>query len=551
MICPKCGKPVDDKLNVCPSCGTPINVPQKKKSKAPLIIGIILGVCAILVILLVLIILIVVLGVAVLPGLLSDPKQTFAKNVVEITQDSCDEIRDIGSTPVEKLVHFGMDDTADSHTTENVTSIQTDALGTDSGYELVQTFNYDKSGGDTSYILSASANDEQIGSSGIYFNGNEFVYVPYNPMMQSVRYEINGSDASGLKDYSAIDRYVLMMMDMSSEEKVDWEKELDDFVENALADVEKEDFEKSKELYTVFGEEEECDVISVTLNGQEAVDLLEGLNKLFSKGMGNDETDLLGDVYYVDSSDLDHNQIIMTTYSLKKEPVAFRIEASDAYQSVYIDLSCYEDGNEKQTILDFKSSIGQSIYYEDSICSNGLGYYNVVTEVDTGDMFFRIDENGTISGEDRDLSGTFTYIPGNETQGVELKEDKITGSLSQNIKGGSGNYYTKVETEEGYIVLDTKVTRGSLNSDNLEPPTNEEFGTMDCGSDLEMLKSTLNFSDEDSDGGKNYTNNMTLGRIFKVFSLLANEQSYGDDSYDDYEDYEDYEEYEEYEDYEE
>ena len=503
--------------------------PKKKKKKTGAVIGIIFGILAVVAVLFIVIVIGVVLAL-VLPGKLKNPKKLFAENVVGVSKNFCEEVTDFGAKPVEEIFHVGLDDTKDSHTTTKVTTIETDAMGEDQEYEFVQTFSYDANSGDSAYTVSVNTGDYSMGTGGIYYNGNEFIYAPIDASNPMVRYELDSSSAKSLGEYEAIDRYTLMILDMSSENEVDWDKELADFLENALADVDKKEFVKAKGDYDVFGKTKQCDTVSVSLTGEQAANFLEGMGNLLSDGMGADEEadikDSFTDLYSKNGDVFDNLDMTVTTYSIKKKPVGVKISLTNGSDSYDIDLSSYKNGNEKQVILSIPSDDGNGIYYEDGVYSIALGFYSIKTQVEYGDKSFVINETGTISGDDYNLSGSYTLVTGNNTGGVHLAEDEITGDISQSIKGGKGQYTTTTYAEEGNVTITTEYSRESLKSDKLKAPDFLAESGIDCGTDLDMLKETLNvefLGDKlnSGEGTSGIGSSNSLVRLYYALSLLT------------------------------
>ena len=525
---PMQGRPPQVPPGYNPAMGAPVP-PKKKKKKAGAVIGIIFGILAAVAVLFIVIVIVVVLAL-VLPGKLKNPKKLFAENIVGVSKSFCEEVSDFGAKPVEDIIHIGLDDTKDSHTTTKVTTIEADAMGQDQEYEFVQTFSYDANSGNSAYTVSVNTGDYSMGTGGIYYNGNEFIYAPIDASKPMVRYELDSSTAKSLGAYEAIDRYTLMILDMSSEKEVDWDKELTDFLENSLADVEKDQFVKSKGDYNVFGKTKQCDTVSVSLSGKQAADFIEGMGNLLSDGMGAEEDSSIKDAFtnlYDENGDVfDSLDMTVTTYSLKKKPVGVKIALSNGADSYDIDLSSYKDGEEKQVILNIPSEDGNGIYYEDGIYSIALGFYTVKTEVDYGEMTFIINESGTISGDDYNLSGTYTVVPGDNTGGVKLAEDSITGDISQSIKGGKGKYVTTTYAEEGSFTITTEYNRESLKSDKLKAPDFLKESGIDCGTNLDMLKETLDvelLGDRlnAGEGSSSIGSSNSLVRMYYALSLLT------------------------------
>lgn len=496
----------------------------QKKKKSGLIIGIGAAVAVLAV---------VVAGaffaIKFLPGLFKDPKTQFAENVVLVTKNFSDEFTDFGAKPVEAMIHIGMDDAKDSHTTTKVTTIESDAKGDDQNYDLIQTYSYDSGSGDSAYMISVSSEDTSLGSGGIYFNGNEFIYSPINTTSPMVRYELDDSSAKSLSAYQAMDRYTLMLTGKNSDNEIDWDNQLKDFLEGTLKDIDKKEFIKSKEDYTVFGKTQQCDTVSVTVSDEAARDLFKGIAKIITVGISNNVDIDLEEMFKENDANQYLNEsfdITVTTYSYKGKPVGVVISYKKDNEVYKINLSGYSDGTEKQTILDVPSEEGKGLYYEDGIYSLGSDKYQVLTKMNLADYALTIDESGTIKGANRNLSGSFTFMAGDNAEKMHLEEDSITGSISQEISGDTGKYVTETQAKEGHFVITTTYDRGKLQSDKINAPEFLPESGIDCGKDLDMLKENLNNKmlsslDEADPTLADMGNRNTLVRMAYVLSLLV------------------------------
>ena len=458
-----------------------------------------------------------------LPGFFKDPKTLFAENLVSVTRNFSEEFKDFGTKPVEAMVHLGIDDAKDSHTTTKITTVESSTSKNDQEYALEQTYSYDSGSGDSSYILSVNMGDSSLGTGGVYYNGNEFIFAPASTTSPMVRYEMDESVAKSLGAYQTIDRYTLMLKGMSSENTVDWDKQLADFLEGPLEGIDKEEFEKSKEDYTVFGKTCECDAVSITVTGQEAADLFEGMTKLITVGISNgydyDTKEIFGE-----SKEDDSFSLKATTYSYKNSPVGVVISISKDTESQSINLSGYSSGNEKQVILDVPSDKGKAFYYEDGVYSIDSGY-RVLNKIDFGELSIVVDETGTINGQDRDLNGSLTINAGDKAEKIHLKENSFTGSISQKISDGKGQLVTEIKTKEGHAKITTSYERGKLQEDKLKAPVFLPESGIDCGRDLDVLKENIHskmLGDKGNDSGfVSMGNRNSLVRLGYIISLIV------------------------------
>ncbi|MCR4684089.1 MAG: zinc-ribbon domain-containing protein [Lachnospiraceae bacterium] len=454
----------------------------RKKSPAGLILGIVGGCVAIVA-------LAIILAVS---GIFKDTKTLYAEQVVGFSENISNELPEIGMGPIRAFLHLDKDDADDSHTTTRTTTIESEMLG-DQTFEMVQSYSYDKSSGDTAYDITVNAGDSPLGTGTIYFNDSEFLYVPMNTSSPMVRYEMDSDTVNSLEEYAAVDRYALMLSGDTTG-GTDWNQAKKDFLEDTLAAFDKKDFVKGKEAFTIFGREEQCSTISLQVSGDQAEDLLNAVNKLIVNDIvsmdeeDENKTNLFGSING-SKSDEELESVILTTFVYKKTPVAMRIEAStDADDYVY-EMSCYQDGVERQMIFNTRSGSGKNdAELEDSVISMGGSNYLLTTKADYGSFTIFVEEEGTIKGDNRNLSGTFEIAPGKGSKvvGVSLG-DSITGTLSETFKDGDGEYYTEYESDQGIVGLRTVVERGALNKDKITPPAFIDESGTDCGDDHEEL----------------------------------------------------------------
>lgn len=461
--------------------------PPKKKSKTGLIIGLSVGGGALLLLL---------LGIFVLPNLFKDVKRTYAENVVGMAENISDEVSDFGSDAAEAILHLSKDQTKDSHTTFRTTSIESDAMG-DQEFELQQIYSYDASSGDASYEFSVSTGDTPMGTTGIYFQGDEFIYSPMDPSAPMVRYEMDPLLTKALKGYDAVDKYALMLLDEETFDNADWKAATDDFYETALADLDKERFVKDKEVLTILGKEQKCDTISLTVDGAEAENLLKAFMDLLKLEASTEETEKqfenYGDIVSHAFEKSEEDEVTLTTFSYKKKPVALRLSGASNGRNTEVIISSYRDGDEKQFLITAtpESEEENGFTFENSIISSG-GKDTVTTYLDLGDGSVLIEEKGKVNGDDKDLTGTVTITPGSVASGsVPLKDDVIEGTISRKVKGGSGENVTEFETDEGNIRIVTTISKEKLDEEHLNPPMFLEESGTDCEDDLMELTETL------------------------------------------------------------
>ncbi len=464
-------------------------LPPKKKSRTGLIVGLSVGGGALLLLL---------LGIFVLPNLFKDVKRSYAENVVGMAENISDEVSDFGSSTVNAILHLSKDETKDSHTTFRTTTIETNATG-DQSLELQQIYSYDASSGDASYEISIKSEDTTLGSTGMYFHGDEFIYSPLDPSNPMVRYEMDPLLTKALKGYDVVDKYALMLLDEETFENADWNAATDDFYETALADLDKERFVKDKEVLTILGNERKCDTISLTVDGAEAENLLEAFKDLLKLETTTEETEEqlenYGDIVSQALENSEEDEITLTTFSYKKKPVALRLSGTSNGQNAEVIISSYRDGDEKQFLITAvdESKEADNFTFEDSIITNG-GKTVVKTYADLGDGYFLIEETGKVNGDDRDLTGTITIAPGSSASGsipINIKEDVIEGNISRYLKNGSGENVTEFETEEGNVRIVTTISKENLDEDHLNPPMFLEESGTDCKDDLVQLTEVL------------------------------------------------------------
>ena len=476
-----------------PQTPPPQQKPPKKKKKG--VAGII-----ILIIVLVLLLFALLAGVVafiVFSGVLKSPKKVFAENVVSITENINGEIPSIGSIPLEAIFHLGVDDTQNSHTSTRTTEIVSEEMSAYNA-ELVQTYSYNKDNGDTAYDLTVNVNGSPMGSGSIYFTDDEFLYVPMSTDAPMVRYEMDSAAKENLKNLGAMERYSLMVMEKNRGSEINWKQETKDFSKNALADIPKNSFKKSNGTYMILGAEQKCKTVTVTASDEEAFGLIESLGELIYKGIETGDEEQYGafesvlSAYENNGGSLD---LTMTTYRYKKTPVAISMEVTLNDKIYNYEISYYKKGGEKQFIID-----GGDSYYEESVVSKGIGQTHMTNKIDFGSAYLTIEQDSTGIGNSKDLKGTFEIVPNlkSDEGGVaSLAGNTISGTIEETSILGNGLKTTTVSNEKGSISIITTLERSPLDTAQITPPTFLSESGIDCGTNLEDLKTTLKVFDKE------------------------------------------------------
>ena len=495
-----------------PQAQTTVQEPAaKKKSKA----GLFIALAAVFVALIV-----ITTVVVISSGVLKSPKKVFAESVVDISKNINGEIPQVGMTPLDALLHLGVDDTKDSHTTIATTRIESETM--DESYEIDQSYSYNAENGDTAYTFSFSAQDAELGTGGLYFEGNEFVFVPMNASSPKVRYELDNDMVKSYKGYGAIDRYGLMLTGNEAQ-KTDWNEALEDFTENAIDGIDKKEFKKSTGKYTILGAEKTCKTVSVSANNDQALKLLNGLDDLIYRGMGSEDEEngsgvfkKVTDRYEQEGGTMDVN---METYKYKKSPVAIILTVNLNGDDYYYDISFYEKKKEKQLIFDNVAPDGKKTTYEEIVMSTGVGKYKMISKCDFGDSFVNIEEEGHILSNTKEVNGAFEIIRGDDAN-LGSASDKvgntIKGSISEMMLVGNGTKTTTIENDKGSVTVVTDVSRGPLKTEKLTPPDFVSGTDTDCGDSLEMLTEKLGVSDSRT----NKQTTSSLVHLIQVYTLM-------------------------------
>ena len=458
--------------------------PKKKKGKAVIIVLIVL--------LLLFFFLLIVGAVAavIFSGVLKNPKKVFAEDVVQISKNINEEIPSMGMIPLEALLHLGIDDTTNSHTSTRTTEIMSDAAS-EYDLELVQSYSYNKDNGDTAYDLTVNVNGSPMGSSAIYFTDDEFLFVPMSPDSSMIRYQIDSDTKESLKNFGAVERYSLMVMEKERGSGINWNEEKSNFSKDILGEIPKKSFKKSSDTYIILGEEKKCKTVTVTASGEEAFDIIKGFGDLIYKGIESDEEKLSAfdnmlSSYDELSGDL---ELTMTTYRYKKTPVAVSMEVVSNGEVSNYDISYYKKGSEKQVIFESGDS-----YYEESVISKGIGQTHMTNIVDLGSAYITIDQDSTGIGNSKELKGTFEIVPDTDPDGESMATaagNSITGTIEETSILGDGVKTTTIESEKGTVSIVTTMERGNLDTSKITPPTFISESGVDC-SNLEDLKTVLN-----------------------------------------------------------
>ena len=496
--------------------GTAATPAPKKKKKSP-VAGIIIGVIAAAVVFAVLIV------VVVKSGILKSPKKAFAENTVGVFENINKELPNIGMSPAESILHLTVDDTKDSHTTTTTTSFYSDneEAAAYESLELVQSYSYDAESGNAAYDFSVTSGGSAAGTGAIYFDGNEFIFSPMGASSPMVRYTLDDDAVSNYKKLSAIDRYSLMIQGQSKENETDWNEALKNFTSYAVKDIDKKSFTKSKEDIQIFGKIVSSKVISVDVENDEAMNLINGVSDLVYSGVEDEEQrEKIGlfkdlcDNYEQNGGSL---HMTMKTYTYKNKPVIVRMEAELSGEPYIYEIGYYEKGKEKELNVSSTAN-GKTTKYEDSVISAGIGQYQYTTKYDDGDSSLLIEKKGYILGNSREVNGTIEYTSkdgiGDGT--IPMQNDAITGTINETILMGNGEMITTIENGPQSVTITTEVKRESLQSGKITPPMFLEESGVDCAT-LDELKQAVKIKEEESIPAVNNS----LTRLGQVYALMT------------------------------
>ena len=496
--------------------GTAATPAPKKKKKSP-VAGIIIGVIAAAVVFAVLIV------VVVKSGILKSPKKAFAENTVGVFENINKELPNIGMSPAESILHLTVDDTKDSHTTTTTTSFYSDneEAAAYESLELVQSYSYDAESGNAAYDFSVTSGGSAAGTGAIYFDGNEFIFSPMGASSPMVRYTLDDDAVSNYKKLSAIDRYALMIQGQSKENETDWNEALKNFTSYAVKDIDKKSFTKSKEDIQIFGKIVSSKVISVDVENDEAMNLINGVSDLVYSGVEDEEQrEKIGlfkdlcDNYEQNGGSL---HMTMKTYTYKNKPVIVRMEAELSGEPYIYEIGYYEKGKEKELNVSSTAN-GKTTKYEDSVISAGIGQYQYTTKYDDGDSSLLIEKKGYILGNSREVNGTIEYTSkdgiGDGT--IPMQNDTITGTINETILMGNGEMITTIENGPQSVTITTEVKRESLQSGKITPPMFLEESGVDCAT-LDELKQAVKIKEEESIPAVNNS----LTRLGQVYALMT------------------------------
>ena len=489
----------------------PVPQPQKK-SALGLVLGLVGGVIAIA----------ALVAVLIFTGVFKDNRTRFAEQIVGMSENITREVPEAGLGPIRALLHLDKDDTKDSHTTTRTTEIYSDMTG-DETYELIQSYSYDASSGDTAYDLTVNAGSTALGTGSIYFHGDEFLFAPMSASAGMIRYEMDKGSAKALKDYGAVDRYALMLLAAENGGQTDWDAAKETFLTETLAGFDKSEFKKDKEAFTILGKEEQCKTVSVKATGDKALQLLEGINELIiGEYVDPDEYEdkkeymnLFRKLYKETEEDPDELTIIVTTFAYKGTPAALRILAATPEDNYRYELSFYEKDVERQMTVRISSDFEDGDFtLEDTVIAQSGGSYVLTTQADYGDLAILLKQEGKIKGDDRDLSGSFEVTPGDRT-GISLG-DSVSGTMSEHMKNGSGEIETTIKSEQGSFTLHTAIEREKLQKEKITPPEFIEESGVDCV-DIDDLRDTVHMK-----GNLDYLKiDNSILRLANAFALMG------------------------------
>ena len=495
--------------------GTTDPTAPKKKKKSP-VVGIVIGIIAAAVVFVALIVVIVKSGV------LKSPKKTFAENTVGVFENINKELPNIGMSPAESILHLTVDDTKDSHTTTTTTSFYSDnaEAAAYENFELVQSYSYDADNGNAAYDFSVSSGGTVAGTGAIYFEGDQFIFSPMGESTPMVRYTLDDDAVENYKKLSAIDRYALMIQGNSKENETDWNEALKHFTEYAIKDIDKKSFAKSKEDIEILNKVVSSNVVSVDVENDDAMNLINGVSNLVYSNVENEEQKEKIGLFQDLCADYEQNggnlKLTMKTYSYKKKPVIVRMEAELSGKPYSYEIGYFEKGKEKE--LNVSSTVdGKNTRYEDSVISAGLGQYQYTTEYDDGDNTLLIEKKGYMLGNNREVNGTIVFTPKNGIGDgtISMQEESVTGTINETILMGNGSATTTINNGSQSLTITTEVKREKLQSGKINPPVFSEEAGLDCTS-LDELKEAVKINGEDSIPSVNNS----LIRLGQVYVLM-------------------------------
>ena len=187
--------------------------------------------------------------------------------------------------------------------------------------------------------------------------------------------------------------------------------------------------------------------------------------------------------------------LTMTTYEYKKTPAAITMEIDFNGEVSTFDISYYKKGNEKQFIVD-----GGDSYYEESIVSKGIGQTHMTNKIDFGSAFLTIEQDSTGIGNSKELKGTFEICPAGDSDTdsmATIAGKTITGTIEETSILGNGVKTTEISSEKGSVSIVTTMERSTLDTSKITPPTFLSESGIDCGTNLEDLKTTLKVFDKE------------------------------------------------------
>ena len=479
-------------------------------------VGIVIGIIAAAVVFVALIVVIVKSGV------LKSPKKTFAENTVGVFENINKELPNIGMSPAESILHLTVDDTKDSHTTTTTTSFYSDnaEAAAYENFELVQSYSYDADNGNAAYDFSVSSGGTVAGTGAIYFEGDQFIFSPMGESTPMVRYTLDDDAVENYKKLSAIDRYALMIQGNSKENETDWNEALKHFTEYAIKDIDKKSFAKSKEDIEILNKVVSSNVVSVDVENDEAMNLINGVSDLIYSNVEDEEQKEKIGLFQDLCADYEQNggnlKLTMKTYSYKKKPVIVRMEAELSGKPYSYEIGYFEKGKEKE--LNVSSTVdGKNTRYEDSVISAGLGQYQYTTEYDDGDNTLLIEKKGYMLGNNREVNGTIVFTPKNGIGDgtISMQEESVTGTINETILMGNGSATTTINNGSQSLTITTEVKREKLQSGKINPPVFSEEAGLDCTS-LDELKEAVKINGEDSIPSVNNS----LIRLGQVYVLM-------------------------------
>ncbi len=412
------------------------------------------------------------------------PKDRFIYYMGAFSEALSNETKELGGEVFASILFpLNTADASDTNTTIAKTKLD---LGEKSAQEftITQESAYDKKTGDTFYEFSYSTGGDALGSGGIYFVGNEMLIKTLDSEKPMIRYEMDDDQAEGLKDTSATERFAYILQGEESSEGEDWEQAAEDFADEYLSELADEDVYVDNDRGELLGEFVDWEALTISSEGSDAVELLEGFLDFYVPIIGVDRDSLPKLTDGLSKEEMKKAEIEVSICAYQDQPAALWMAASlGEGKEMEMQLICYHKGEEKEVLVNASLSGDEILTLRDSILADG-DEYTYESLLGFGGNSLSIKKSGEVSADGLDLSGKYEISTNTSMEGAS----KTTGEYSKKERITEHKNAFTVSGVEGSLNTDIEE---SFEDARIEAPKFVTKSGVDAGGDLEELKIAL------------------------------------------------------------